>query len=514
MNLDYKPPGPIAKAFMKDESFVRGIRGPVGSGKSVTCCMEIMRKAVNQAPNSAGVRRTRWAVIRNTNPQLKTTTIKTWRDWFGDEVGKFVWSPPYTHLVNFSLPDKTSVECEVIFLALDKQEDVKKLLSLELTGVWLNEARELPKSIVDACTMRCGRFPSMRDGGPSWYGVIMDTNSPDETHWWGIMAGEVPAPEYMASEEKLLLVKPDDWTFFAQEGAMKEKKDENGQLLGYEKNKKAENTPNLQSDYYEKIILGKTPQWIKVYVLNQYQALMDGKAVYQSFRKESHVAASPIEPIDGVEVIVGIDFGRTPSAIFTQQLHSGRWTVFHEVIGQDMGAGRFAEVLKREISRNDWEKHTLKFIGDPAGNQMAQTSEQTPFMILRAAGINAYPAPSNDAVMRVEAVEGVLNRMTDGYPSMKISPSCTVLIAGFEGGYQYKRTYNMGSERYDERPSKNRFSHIHDALQYALLGGGEGRRVVYGLGKSASHTTVERVGSPLSRQRKARLARGRRVAGL
>ena len=198
MNLDYKPPGPIAKAFMKDESFVRGIRGPVGSGKSVTCCMEIMRRAVNQAPNSAGVRRTRWAVIRNTNPQLKTTTIKTWRDWFGDEVGKFVWSPPYTHLVNFSLADKTSVECEVIFLALDKQEDVKKLLSLELTGVWLNEARELPKSIVDACTMRCGRFPSMRDGGPSWYGVIMDTNSPDETHWWGIMAGEVPAPEYLS----------------------------------------------------------------------------------------------------------------------------------------------------------------------------------------------------------------------------------------------------------------------------------------------------------------------------
>ena len=80
MKLDFKPAGPVAKAFMRDGSFVRGIRGPVGSGKSVTCCMEIMRKAVTQAPNSAGVRRTRWAVIRNTNPQLKTTTIKTWRD--------------------------------------------------------------------------------------------------------------------------------------------------------------------------------------------------------------------------------------------------------------------------------------------------------------------------------------------------------------------------------------------------------------------------------------------------
>ena len=45
MNLDYKPPGVVAKSFMKDGSFVRGIRGPVGSGKSVACCMEIMRKA-------------------------------------------------------------------------------------------------------------------------------------------------------------------------------------------------------------------------------------------------------------------------------------------------------------------------------------------------------------------------------------------------------------------------------------------------------------------------------------
>ena len=45
---------------------------------------------------------------------------------------------------------------------MDRPEDVKKLLSLELTGIWINEAREIPKSIVDACTMRVGRYPSMR----------------------------------------------------------------------------------------------------------------------------------------------------------------------------------------------------------------------------------------------------------------------------------------------------------------------------------------------------------------
>ena len=79
------------------------------------------------------------------------------------------------------------MELEVIFLALDRPEDVKKLLSLELTGVWINEAREIPKSIVDACTMRVGRIPSMRDGGPTWYGVIADTNPPDTDHWWSIL---------------------------------------------------------------------------------------------------------------------------------------------------------------------------------------------------------------------------------------------------------------------------------------------------------------------------------------
>jgi len=110
MQLNYIPPGKVAKTFMKDTAFVRGLRGPVGSGKSVTCCMEIMRKAVAQKPNSANIRKSRWAVIRNTNPQLKTTTIKTWRDWFSDDLGKFVWSPPYTHHVCISLGDKTTVE--------------------------------------------------------------------------------------------------------------------------------------------------------------------------------------------------------------------------------------------------------------------------------------------------------------------------------------------------------------------------------------------------------------------
>ena len=138
-------------------------------------------------------------------------------------------------------------------------------------------------------------------------------------------------------QKKILLVKPDDWMFFSQPGAMKEIKNQSGGIEGYEKTAREKTIQNLQPDYYDKIILGKASSWVKVYVLNQYQALMDGKAVYQSFRKEAHVAQSPIEPIDWREIIVGIDFGRTPSAIFTQQLHSGKWTSSTRLSGRTWG---------------------------------------------------------------------------------------------------------------------------------------------------------------------------------
>ena len=55
----YKPDGEVLKDFMKDSSFFRGIRGPVGSGKSVACCVEVFRRDLEQKPNKEGVRNSR-----------------------------------------------------------------------------------------------------------------------------------------------------------------------------------------------------------------------------------------------------------------------------------------------------------------------------------------------------------------------------------------------------------------------------------------------------------------------
>jgi hypothetical protein len=56
---------PTAMRFHWSEAFYKSIRGPLGSGKSVACVIELIRRAREQAPDARGVRRTRWGVIRN-----------------------------------------------------------------------------------------------------------------------------------------------------------------------------------------------------------------------------------------------------------------------------------------------------------------------------------------------------------------------------------------------------------------------------------------------------------------
>jgi hypothetical protein len=54
------------------------------------------------------------------------------------------------------------MEMEVFFLSMDRPEEIGKLKGMELTGVWLNEAVELPKAALDVATQRVGRFPAQR----------------------------------------------------------------------------------------------------------------------------------------------------------------------------------------------------------------------------------------------------------------------------------------------------------------------------------------------------------------
>ena len=193
------------------------------------------------------------------------------------------------------------------------------------------------------------------------------------------------------------------------------------------------------------------------------------------FAPDVHIAKEEIPIADSIPVYVGIDFGLTPACVFAQKVR-GRWLIQKEIVAFDMGVVKFSELLRAELATYYQNCEAIIF-GDPAGDFRAQTDESTPFQILRGAGLVARPAPSNDVALRLESVTVTLNRMVEGQSGFIIDYRCRNLIKGFEGGYQYRRLQVSG-ERFDDKPDKNHFSHIHDALQYLMLGAGEGRQVM------------------------------------
>jgi hypothetical protein len=290
---------------------------------------------------------------------LATTTIKTYEDWLKPEFyGDIKMAPPpYEHEIDLELPDRTRMVAEVFFLSLDRPEDMRKLLSLELTWAWINEARELPKTIVDGVTQRLRRYPAVKDGGASWSGLLMDTNSPDDDHWWPIMAGLVPPPEGMSEEDVRQLVKPANWEFFDQPAAMIEEF-ENGRIARYRVNPDAENVVNLDAAYYPGMIEGKAKAWIDVYVMNRLGATHEGRAVQPEFRREVHVASEPIDPVPNVPIIASADFGLTPAAILFQRVRD-RYLFLREIVLTDASADDLAKAVNRTM-RDEFPAHKLQ----------------------------------------------------------------------------------------------------------------------------------------------------------
>ncbi len=72
LNLDFSR-SPTVYDFIGSNAFVQGVMGPVGSGKSYACAAKVMIKAVKQKPSPIdGIRYTRFAIVRNSYPMLKT----------------------------------------------------------------------------------------------------------------------------------------------------------------------------------------------------------------------------------------------------------------------------------------------------------------------------------------------------------------------------------------------------------------------------------------------------------
>lgn len=439
--------------FHPSDAMVRAVMGPRGSGKSTGCCWEIMRRAAKQKKAPDGKRYFRAVVVRNTYPELRDTTLKTWLYLFKEDIfGRFNHHD-MAHRIKYG-----DLDMEILFRALDTPDDIKKLLSLEVTMAWVNEARQIySRSIISGLRDTIGRYPPMKDGGPTWSGLILDTNPPDTDHWW-----------YKIFEEE----KPEGWMMWRQPGGLVEREDK------FFANPEADNLENLKggSEYYIQNSLGASKDHIRVYYCGQYGFVQDGRPVYPEYFDNLHCPTEELKPVPGLPIYVGLDFGLTPAALFSQRMANGSWIWFDELVTDDMGIEAFSKLLKPKLAL--LKDFKLNIFGDPAGNTRTQTDEKTCYQILEGQGIQANQAPSNVFTLRREAVASALKRLIDGKPGLLISPKCKVARKAMAGGYCFRRLQVSGQERFHDEPSKNHYSHVAEAGQYAMLGAGEGEVII------------------------------------
>lgn len=488
--VKYRPQGETLSEFGQSSGFMNVIRGPLGSGKTKCAVFKVLKHICDQRPDAAKIRRSRVGVIRNTYPELVATTIAEFRECIHPLMGKVTMSHPPTCDLKFPLPDGTTVEAEIIFLALDREDDVRKLRGLQLTFVWVNELRFVPMAITREALSRCDRFP--QPGFSPWVGGIGDTNPWDEDSDYETLSqlfgagtfdkAEMPEAEREKFEE---MSKLGQWRFFVQPPAVLKTsaQDPRGfrSLSGgyWRVNPTAENLTVLGEKYYQRQIVGAKEDWVRVNLANEIGLAMDGKPVQPEYQENVHKSESVLKPNTSYPVMVGLDFGVVVSAaMFWQRQSNGQWWGIDELVCEDMGTPRFADEIKRkcvEIAAATGipgANLTFTFRGDPAGVGR-NSEERTNFSILAANGVQALPASTNDPALRRNALERPLTRMVNGQPGLLISPKCKVFRKGLKGAWCYKRIKVSGAERFKDEPDKNYWSHVCEAGEYGLMDAGE-----------------------------------------
>ena len=454
-------PSATGKLFHDDTSFVKLVMGPYGSGKSTMCVQEIVRRAATMPYWHSGRRRARWAVVRNTSGELYSTTLQTWLTWF-DELGDIRkrQKPILTYEHSFN-DGQGVIELELIYIALDRPEDVRKIKSLELTGVYLNELSELPQNVLSHFKGRVnGRYPSRSFcPEPYWSGIIADTNPPDEDHWIYKDFEENITPSYK-------IFKQPSGLLIDERGDFIKAKDGN-----YIQNTECDNAQHLSRDYYVKLAEKQKEGFVKVYCGGKYGLVESGKRCYPEYNDDIHSVAS-IPALQGLPIHLGWDFGFTPACIVFQISPRGQFRALKEYVAEEMGIKTFARNIVLPSLAVDFPYNKIgESEADPAGNIgegiMEELSEIGELINL---GIRTNAASSNDIDVRHSAVRFFLNCMIDGHPGFILSrEGCPVLRKGFVNGYHFRRLSVGGEERYHEKPNKNKFSHPHDALQYGAM---------------------------------------------
>lgn len=425
---------PTQEEFIFSPHRVKWYVGPVGCAKTTTGCGSVIVPAMLY-PGS------RWLIARWTYGALEQTTMKRFDECLRrlgpSVIVDEIKGPPRSVYIASALrtPDgKPAEPSEIVFGSLDEET---KLGSQEFTGILVDEANEIEKTMAETLNSRLRhKLPGQeRAIGPFFLNLV--SNPTNKNHWlhkgFCREAGCDPDPFGVKFRPK-----------------------------------PRENIDNLPPGYYDTISVGMSPEMKTRMVEGECGSDPGGNPVYKgSWNGRIHVGDLLYYP----HLPMGRtwDFGRRrPAITFWQPLPDSCVNFLYAELGENETTEQFAKrvlqtggVYFRGI--NKW----IDFC-DPAGAQKKSNSEESDVDILRKMGINVQ---YRDTLVKtgIDLVTKGLNTLVKGRPQYMFDRrGCEYLIDGFASGYTYALD-RAGKELKEEPVKDGYYDHGMDTVRYTAV---------------------------------------------
>lgn len=441
--------GPVSDRYILAHDAVMVIAGPQGSGKTIASIKKALVEAQRIHPGADGVRRYKLGVWRQKYDNLWKATIPSWWKILPKDLPGSSWtgaSPRAArHAVRFE--DRWGL-CELTadFLAFGELADPEDLRGLEFTDVWLNEIDTLPADLFIWLTGRVGRDPPPEVTGRLGR-MFGDMNAPDVLNWTFRKFYETSAPGY---------------ALYRQPGGM----DPNAEnLAAYGGN----------HSYYERQIeLNAANQWwIRRMVHGIPGVSRASDLVYDRFDELTMLSRVPLKPDLHLPVLVGVDGGLTPAAVYMQEMADGQLRVIAEVALERGGmkdlAGAMLALEARRFERCDFRTSCDPSMkageDDELEQRVSRRSDRQE--LAEEIGRPVELAKSQEPSRRWAAVrDKIALNLGPGRPGYLLDPSCKGLIRGKLQTYQFRKLRGT-NDLSSIQPTFD--THVADAEQYGAL---------------------------------------------
>lgn len=440
--------GPVSDAYIMGTHAISCLAGPVGSGKTIASEKKGLVEAQRIFPGADGRRYVLGNFRQKYDALWKAAIPSHWKLFPKDFPGsKWAGASPRAARHDLFFKDAFGViHMTTHFLAHGEDADPEDLRGLEFTDVQLGEMDTLPQELLIGLGRAVGREPP-REITRRLGRIFGDMNAPDVLNWTYPVFYENLQPPYM---------------LYRQPGGL-----DHG----------AENLQAHGGDhaYYQQIVdANRTNPW---YVRRMVHAIPGvtraTDMVYDQFNEDVQLSKVTLKPEPSLPVLVGIDGGFTPAAVYGQEMPDGQWRSLREIALERGGMEELAAAMLA-LEARDFRGCDFYDICDPAmlagedkdidderEQRISKGSDRQ--RLARALGRPVHPAQTNNVSRRIDAVRA---KIGTGGRSYLLDQSCHGLLRGKRQTYQFRKL--QGSNDISSiMPTFD--THVADAEQYAML---------------------------------------------